>query len=73
MQLWAMVDTDQPKQERFILVAGTGNPLPTKVPNRLIHFHHSSLEHIATVQDHYSAAPHMLVWHIFDASPVAVS
>ena len=49
--LWAVVDTDQPQEEREIIMRGTGHPLNGQEGR-----------YIGTVQTHGGG----LVWHLFE-------
>ena len=51
-QLWALVDTDQPKTKRYIEIFGTGNPITGIGPRK----------YIATYQLRGGA----LVFHVFE-------
>jgi len=53
LYLWAMVAVDAPKEERKIMITGTGHPID---PEILI-----GGKHIDTV-----VMPNGLVWHIFE-------
>jgi hypothetical protein len=49
---WAIVDTEQPEEERGLAVMATGEVLPLKPAER----------HLGTAQDHETG----LVWHLFE-------
>lgn len=49
--LWALVDTDAPREPRRFAVIGTGAPMPDN----------ATLQYCATVQ-----TPTGLVWHVFE-------
>jgi hypothetical protein len=51
--IWAMVDTNEKKENRTIAIVGTGNPLPKINPDE-------KMVHIDTVQ------MHSMVWHVFE-------
>jgi hypothetical protein len=55
-RLWALVDTEAVKQDRFIRIFGTGNPIEAKDLDRLVH--------IGTFQDDRHMLP--AVWHVFE-------
>lgn len=52
--LWAEVDTDRPHVNRTILIAGTGNPFPEKLPEKR--------SYIGSVQDG------VFVWHVYEGT-----
>lgn len=56
LQLWALVDTDNYKEKREIVIAGTGNPIETFSEKLWL------LNYISTVQQFNGLA----VWHIFE-------
>lgn len=53
--LWAIVNPENPKNERVIHIYGTGHPVPNA----------NGIRYITTVQQHGGA----LVWHIFESKP----
>jgi hypothetical protein len=53
--LWALLDTEAPKQMRLIRIIGTGNPAPDDL---------ALWTFLGTVQQGYSGLP-TLVWHVF--------
>lgn len=59
-QLWALVDSDAPQEQRVFYTFGTGHPLPKDVRHRLVVAH--TLRYVGTFQLHAGA----LVFHVFE-------